>query len=52
MTQDLKTSAFKNIEWQSFLEDGTFIVKTAADDLRLMVVDDLRLNRKWYVRLL
>jgi hypothetical protein len=52
MTQQLKNSAHKNTEWQSFLEDGAFIVKTATDDLRVMVVEDLRLNRKWYDRLL
>jgi len=52
MTQDLKNSRFKNTVWQSFLEDGAFIVKNATDDLRLMVVDDLRLNRKWYDKLL
>lgn len=52
MTLELKNSAYKNTQWQPFLEDGAFIVKTATDDLRVMVVEDLRLNRKWYDRLL
>lgn len=53
MTRDLKNSEYEQrTSWQGFLEDGAFIVKTATDDLRLMTVDDLRLNHKWYDKLL
>ncbi len=52
MTQDLKNAEHKDPEWESFLENCAFIIKTAVDDLRLMVVDDLRLSRKWYEKLL
>lgn len=52
MSLDLKNSAYKHTMWQEFLEDGCFIIKTANDDVRNMVVDDLGLNRKWYAKLL
>jgi hypothetical protein len=52
MTLDLKNSAYKSTMWDEFLEGGCFIIKTATDDVRVMVVDDLGLNRKWYDKLL
>jgi hypothetical protein len=54
MTLDLKNSGFKNNknnDYDGFLDEGAFIVKTAAEEFRLMVVDDLKLNRKWYQKL-
>jgi hypothetical protein len=49
MITDLKNSAFKHrSSWDEYLDDSCFIVKTASDDLRSMVVQDLGLNAKWY----
>lgn len=44
MTAELKSSAFKNTEWQPFLEDGCFIIQSATKDIRTMVINDLGLN--------
>ena len=52
LTLDLKNAGFTNKQWEPFLDESAFIVKTAVNDLRLLVVDDLRLSRKWYDRLL
>lgn len=49
---DLKNSKYKHSNWQAFLDDGCFIIKTATDDVRTMVVEDLGLKRKWHGRLL
>jgi hypothetical protein len=48
MAIDLKSSKHKHNNWQEFLDDGCFIIKTATGDVRTMVVEDLGLKRKWY----
>lgn len=48
MTVDLKNSQHKETTWQGFLDAGGFIVSQATTELRLMVIEDLKLDQKWY----
>ncbi len=52
MTLDLKNLRHKHTSFDGFLEDGCFIIKSATDDVRVMVADDTGVNRKWYDKIL